>query len=109
MHVHKCSHACVTPFSLHTKSTKREYPKNKGALRSANKNRLKKKRWVDEILRKLPKDTLRTDKGATLTAGHGCNTNMWLLQFVKQVVFLTVNHRRPLPLREVHCTGETIV
>ena len=29
--------------------------------------------------------------------------------FVKQVVFLTVNHRGPLPLRELHSTGETIV
>ena len=26
--------------------------------------------------------------------------------FVKQVVFLTVNHRGPLPLREVHSTDE---
>ena len=29
--------------------------------------------------------------------------------FVKQVVFLTVNHRGPLPLRELHSTGETTV
>jgi len=29
--------------------------------------------------------------------------------FVKQVVFFTVNHRGPLPLRELHSTGETIV
>ena len=29
--------------------------------------------------------------------------------FVKQVVFLTVNHRGPLPLRELHSTGETLV
>ena len=29
--------------------------------------------------------------------------------FVKLVVFLTVNHRGPLPLRELHSTGETIV
>ena len=28
---------------------------------------------------------------------------------VKQVVFHTVNHRGPLPLRELHSTGETIV
>ena len=26
--------------------------------------------------------------------------------FVKQVVLLTVNHRGPLPLRELHSTGE---
>ena len=29
--------------------------------------------------------------------------------FAKQVVFLTVNHHRLLPLRELHSTGETIV
>ena len=29
--------------------------------------------------------------------------------FVNQVVFLTVNHRGPLPLRELLCTDETIV
>ena len=29
--------------------------------------------------------------------------------FVKQVVFHTVNHRGPLPLRELHSTGETTV
>ncbi len=28
--------------------------------------------------------------------------------FVKQVVFLTVNHRGPLPLRELHSTDETL-
>ena len=29
--------------------------------------------------------------------------------FVKQVVFLTVNHRGPLPVRELHSTDETSV
>ena len=29
--------------------------------------------------------------------------------FVKQVIFLTVNHCGPLPLRELHSTDETIV
>ena len=29
--------------------------------------------------------------------------------FVNQVVFLTVNHRGPLPLRKIHSTDETIV
>ena len=27
--------------------------------------------------------------------------------FVQQIVFLTVNHRGPLPLRELHSTDET--
>ena len=30
---------------------------------------------------------------------------MWIL--VKQVIFLTVNHRGPLPLRELHSTDDT--
>ena len=38
---------------------------------------------------------------------HSENTDMW--HFVKQVVFRTVNHRGPLPLKELHSTGETIV
>ena len=29
--------------------------------------------------------------------------------FVNQVVFLTVNHRGPLPLKEIHPTDETTV
>ena len=29
--------------------------------------------------------------------------------FVKRVVFLTVDHRGPLPLRELHSTGEILV
>ena len=40
---------------------------------------------------------------------RGCDTNKWQLTAVKQVAFLTVNHRGPLPLRELHSTGETIV
>jgi len=32
-----------------------------------------------------------------------------LFSFLFQVIFLTVNHRGPLPLRELHSTGETIV
>ena len=37
-------------------------------------------------------------------------TNMYVCGvFVKQVVFLTVNHRGPLPLMELHSTDETIV
>ena len=39
--------------------------------------------------------------------------NAWRTQtndiFVKQVVFHTVNHRGPLPLKELHSTDETIV
>ena len=52
-----------------------------------------------------------------------CSVYVWILSrvcrwhrhiyvcdvFVKQVVLLTVNHRGPLPLRELHSTDETIV
>ena len=52
-----------------------------------------------------------------------CSHHVWILSrvcswhrhiyvcgvLVKQVVFLTVNHRGPLPLRELHSTDETIV
>ena len=37
------------------------------------------------------------------------NTDKWHLCNVKQVVFHTVYHRGPLPLKELHSTGETIV
>ena len=37
--------------------------------------------------------------------GQGCNTDKCV--FVKQVIFLTVNHRGPLPLRELHSIDET--
>ena len=40
---------------------------------------------------------------------HSENTDKWHLCHVKQVVFRTVNHRGPLPLKEIHSTGETIV
>ena len=40
---------------------------------------------------------------------HSENTDKWHLCHVKQVVFPTVNHRGPLPLRELHSTSETIV
>ena len=33
---------------------------------------------------------------------------MWGALFVKQVVFLTVNHRGPLPLTELHSTDEIL-
>ena len=40
----------------------------------------------------------------------GCDTDRQVAYiFVKQVVFLTVNHRGPLPLRELHSTGEKLV
>ena len=40
---------------------------------------------------------------------HLENTDKWHFCNGKQVVFRTVNHRGPLPLKELHSTGETIV
>ena len=43
---------------------------------------------------------------------HRHNASSFFLSFFsffQQVVFLTVNHHRPLPLRELHSTDETIV
>ena len=48
---------------------------------------------------------------------RGCDTDIMCLLlsfffffsfFLQQVIFLTVNHHGPLPLRELHSTGETI-
>ena len=65
------------------------------------------------------KEVFRTDEGATLISKKNRTTkrrepaDKAVTQtsgvFVKQVVFLTVNHRGPLPLRKLHSTGETIV
>ena len=40
---------------------------------------------------------------------HSENTDKWHFCNIKQVVFHTVNHRGPLPLKELHSTSETIV
>ena len=49
------------------------------------------------------------EKGSTKTKQKSTRRTQTSGTFVKQVVFLTVNHRGPLPLREIHSTGETIV
>ena len=38
---------------------------------------------------------------------HSENTDKWHL--CKAGIFYTVNHRGPLPMKELHSTGETIV
>ena len=68
---------------------------------------------------KTDRNTHRTDQGAKLGANKSRTTkrrdpeDKAVTQtsgiFVKQVVFLTVNHRGPLPVREFHSTGETRV
>ena len=52
-----------------------------------------KKKMKNEKWKKKKKKTLKESK---------CHV------FVKQIVFFTVNHRGPLPLRELHSTDETL-
>ena len=67
------------------------------------------KNWVEEELSKFPikkeekKKRKRKEKKKDTNRQSKCHV------FVKQVVFLTVNHRGPLPLRELHSTDETLV
>ena len=68
------------------KTQRDAFKRDEGATLSADKNRTAKE---------------RDPEGKTVTHARGV--------FVQQVVFLTVNHRGPLPLREVHSTVETIV
>ena len=49
----------------------------------------------------------REEKTVTSMKSHGQKLTSGI--FVKQVVFLTVNHRGLLPLMELPSTGETIV
>ena len=55
-------------------------------------------KMLKRITKPLRRRVLKSSAQRTQTSGT----------FVKQVVFLTVNHRGPLPLRELHSTGETI-
>ena len=51
------------------------------------------------LIEECPAKTSKNSTRRTQTSGI----------FIKQVVFYTVNYRGPLPLRELHSTGETIV
>ena len=64
-------------------------------LKRTTKPPLRRRVLIEEGLAKALKSSTRR----TQTSGI----------FVKQVVFHTVNHREPLPLKELHSTGETIV
>ena len=87
-----------------SKSPKMKHSDQKGALwkplweeqslQNAKKNNKTTKKKSSDRRTALKSSTLRTQ-----TSGI----------FVKQVVFHTVNHRRLLPLKELHSTGETIV
>ena len=67
------------------------YEKKKWKKKNEKKN--EKKKMKNEKWKKKKKKTLKESK---------CHV------FVKQVVFLTVNHRGPLPLRELHSTDERL-
>ena len=82
-----------------TKSSKWKCFEENSAVQNAIKNRTT-KNWVEEDLSKFP-----MKKRKTLERQSKCHV------FVKQVwfFFFTVNHRGPLPLRELHSTDETLV
>ena len=93
------------------KSPKMNQSNWKGALRKTDLRRtepykmlnrttkpLRRRVLIEEGLAKSSKKQ-HSDSQSTHTSGI----------FVKQVVFHTVNHRGPLPLKELHSTGETIV
>ena len=72
-------------------------------MENAKQNRTT-KNWVEEELSKFPIKKQKGKKGKKDTKRLSkCHV------FVKQVVFLTVNHRGPLPVRELHSTDETLV
>ena len=65
------------------------------------------------LRRTEPYKTLKRTKPLRRRVLKALKRSTWRTQtsgiFVKQVVFHTVNHRGPLPLKELHSTGETIV
>ena len=74
----------------------KNHSEKNGALQNAKKSKTTKMKFSQKKaqLKALTSSTQRTQSSGI---------------FVKQVVFLTVNHRWPLPLRELHSTVETIV
>ena len=93
------------------KSPKMKHSNWKGALKNhSEKNRaykmlkettkpLRRRVLIEESLAKSSKNKYKKSTWRTQTSGI----------FVKQVVFHTVNHCGPLPLKELHSTSETIV
>ena len=81
------------------------------------KGALQKPLWEEQPYKMLKRTTKPLRRRVFIEEGtaesskkqHSENTDKWHLCHVKQVVFRTVNHRGPLPLRELHSTGETIV
>ena len=67
------------------------------------RRKCKKKKSTNNVLKQIEKK--KKQPASEITWPETVTTGI----FVKQVVFLTVNHRGPLPLRELHSTGEIIV
>ncbi len=102
-------------------TTPEKHTNKRETLRNANQNKTTRRAGYKKVYAPPPpKD------GRHYLKGILCSTDLWrgrgseeftlphLLQdtggiFVKQVVFHTVNHRGPFPLKELHSTGETIV
>ena len=85
-----------------TKSHKKKGFEENGAVQNAVKNRTN-KIWVEVELSKLPMKNIEIKKKKILKDSQ----NVRSLQ--SRSVFLTLNHRGPLPLRELHSTDETLV
>ena len=62
------------------------------------------KKWSD-----MYRLSTLTEFTSVLALGCRWHRHTCIAIFVKQVVFLTVNHRGPLPLKELHSTDDTIV
>ena len=73
--------------------------------------RKERRNWRKEVLRKSPEKQHSKEKGMLKMKSHFYKMRHRQVAYVSvnQVVFLTVNHRGPLPLRELHSTDETIV
>ena len=80
-------------------------------LARTNRTTKRKKRLAEEkkVIRKILQMQHSKEKGALKVKTQCVRMTQTCGVFVKQVVFLTVNHRGPLPLRELHSTDETIV
>ena len=98
--------------ALKKKKKKRE--REEEALGNAQKTKTidqnHKKSWAEGVRRSNNKGLKQTEKkkkqpASEITWPETVTTGI----FIKQVVFLTVNHRRPLPLRELHSTSEIIM
>ena len=66
--------------------------------------------WEEHSLQNAKKNNKITKKkNSDRSSKKQCSRTQTSGIFVKQVVFHMVNHRGPLPLKELHSTGETIV